>query len=550
MAETETDGARGATGEVATAPEGLVLGLDASTTAVKALVFDARGETVAEGRARLELLPAGPGGYEQEADGWWAATCQAVGQALTGVDPRRLQGLAIAHQRETFVVTDPAGRPLRRAIVWMDERCRPQAARLRESPPGARVGRISGKPVCTTPSLAKLLWLAESEPGLLSRPEARVLDVGAFLARHLTGRLATATASADPLGLLALPEGTPAAELLALPGLRAEQLPALVPSGLRLGVVTAEAARETGLPTGLPLIAGGGDGQAAALGAGLDGPGQAYLNLGTAVVMGVVSREPRTSQEFRTLIGVEPGTFLLESDLKSGTFCLDWLSARVLGADQATGPGRAALLGRLEAEAAGLAPGSGGVFLPYLAGVMNPYWDDDASGVLLGLRGHQGPAHLYRAILEGIAFEQRLALDGIAAGNGAPVREVVVLGGGGESDLWCQMLADTLARPVVRAATREATALGAAILAAAATGLHPDLATAKASMARGRRAGFTPGPQQALLQRLLDEVYRPLYPTLAPLLRQLRLADLPAGAALAPGADASASGGPDPEETP
>lgn len=556
-------------------PADLVLGLDSSTSAAKAIVWDGRGRALAEGRAPITLHALGRGGYEQDALRWWDAAGQALRQACGAIEPQRLRGLCIAHQRETFVVTDGQGRPLRPAIVWMDERCQPQVERVASSSEADRIHRLSGKPVCATPSLYKLLWLREAEPALLAG-DVRVLDVHAFLVHRLTGRFLTSPASADPMGLVDLANGCWAPRLLALAGLSEAQLPGLRPAGTRLGAVTPEAAEACGLPPGLPVIAGAGDGQAAALGAGIAGAGRAYLNLGTAVVAGVVADEPSTHLAFRTLTGAAPGTFLLESDLKGGTFTVDWLLQRWLGggslaapddggdgsgagegasspaADrQATGhhgregappapedrgaaasaaaaaaaaghaARRRALLARLEEEARLLPPGAEGlVLVPYWCGVMNPYWDDAASGLVLGWRGCHGPAHLYRALLEGIAFEQRLALSGIERAAGRTIEEVVVLGGGADSALWCQILADVLQKRICRAGSREATSLGAAALAAWGTGLFPDLPAAGRSMTTLGEA-FVPGPDRERYARLYDEVYQPLYPSVRPLMARL-----------------------------
>jgi xylulokinase len=162
--------------------------------------------------------------------------------------------------------------------------------------------------------------------------------------------------------------------------------------------------------------------------------------------------------------------------------------------------------------------------VPYWNGVMNPYWDDDASGLVIGFRGHHAPAHLYRALLEGIAFEQRLHTRGVERVAGA-VGEMVVMGGGSKSALWCGILADVLDKRVVRAAETEATALGAAILAAAHAGLHPSVDAAASAMTRlGER--FEPGERRARYADL-SEVYAGLYPAMAESLGRIARARTP-----------------------
>ena len=382
------------------------------------------------------------------------------------------------------------------------------ALRVRESDSGGFFHRTSGKPVCMTPSLFKIAWLRDNEPDALEG-DVVVSDVHGFLLRHLLGRWVTSTASADPMGLVDMSTGDWSDALLDLAGLTRQQVPDLVEPGASVGGLTESGAAHLGLPAGLPVFAGAGDGQAAGLGAGILGPGVAYLNLGTAIVSGVLSDTYRTDPAFRTMFGATPGTYFLETDLKGGTFTVNWLLDRWLPSED-----RSVTLRTLSEEAVGLPPGSEGLMLvPYWSGVMNPYWDDDASGIVLGWRGHHGPAHLYRAILEGIAFEQRLHTDAVAEAAGHSVDAFIVMGGGSTSDLWCQIVADTTGREVIRSATSEATALGAAILAAVGTGMHPDAESAVDAMTgSGRR--FHPGEHRREYENLYQDVYRHIYPSL------------------------------------
>ncbi len=175
----------------------------------------------------------------------------------------------------------------------------------------------------------------------------------------------------------------------------------------------------------------------------------------------------------------------------------------------------------LDAEAAALPPGAEGlVVVPYWAGVMNPHWDDEASGITIGWQARHGRAHLWRAILEGIALEQRLALDAIETAVGAPVEALIALGGGAKSDLWCRIIADATGKTVVRSRTEEATCLGAGILAAVAAGLHADLPSGARAMT-GLGASFAPGAAAGRYDVLYREVYRDLYPRLRETLARL-----------------------------
>lgn len=477
----------------------LVVGVDCSTTACKAIAWDAQGNAVGEGRAAIALDNPEPDAWQQDATTWYSAFCEACRGVTAHVDPARLTALAITSQRETFVVTDPEREPLHPALVWMDHRCGAQVARAVAELGEERLHALSGKPPCTTPSLYKLMFLLEREPAL-SASSTRVVDVHGYLVWQLTERFATSRATADPMGLVDMAKHSWSPELVGLTGLDVSQLPELCAPGEVIARVSEGAARATGLPAGLPVVAGAGDGQCAGLGAGITAPGRAYLNLGTAIVSGVLSASFHRDRAFRTLYGAAPGTYFLETDLHGGTFIVTWLTERFARHD----------LGELAREAENIPAGADGlVLVPYWAGVMNPLWDDEASGVVIGWRGSHRPAHLYRAILEGIALEQRLHTEGVEAVTGN-IAELVVMGGGSQSDLWCQILADTLNKRIVRAGTREATALGAGILAAAAAGLHPTVGAACDAMTTAGTA-FVPGERQPFYDRLYTEVYAGLY---------------------------------------
>jgi xylulokinase len=498
----------GAAREPAAGP--LVVGVDCSTHGVKAIAWSLAGEAVAEGRAPVALLQPAPGRYEQRAEDWLAGTRAALGAVGAAVGPR-VRAVGLTHQRETFVDVDAAGAPGGPAIVWMDERAWAEVAALREACGEERFHRLTGKPLSMTPSVTKILWLRRHEPARFARA-ARWLDVAGYLTRTLTGADVTSVGSAEPMGLVDLRAGRWSDAVLQAVGLDAGRLPTLLPTGAVAASLLPEVTTAAGLPAGTPLVLTAGDGQVAALGAQVFGLDYAYLNLGTAIVAGTVSETYLADRAFRTMAGAIPGTFLLESDLKGGTFTLDWLRERLLGGVP---------LARLESEAAALPPGADGLLLvPYLATVMDPYWDDDASGVLVGLRGAHGPAHLLRAVLEGIALEERLHLDAMGAAAGRRIAAVNVLGGGAQSDLWCQILADALGRPVRRTRSAEATALGAAMLAAAAVGLAPSAVSAAERMG-GLGATFAPGPAAARYERLYTEVYAGLYPALRAALGRL-----------------------------
>jgi xylulokinase len=491
----------------------LVIGLDCSTTACKAMVWDAEGGVQGDGRRPLPMLTPRAGWHEQPADAWWEATCQALRQAVQPVDIRRLAALCVTPQRETFVPASEDGSPLRPGILWMDERAGPLLPSLEELWGKDSFHRVTGKPLSANLTITKIAWLQRHEPETFSRA-ARYLDVAAFLIQRLTGDFRTGWGCADPTGLFDMTRNAWARTLLESLGVRTEQLPEALPPGAILGSLTATAARATGLPAGLPVVAGVGDGQSSGLGVGITQPGQAYLALGTSVIAGTFSQHYVVDAAFRTMYGGLSGTYMLEAPLLGGGYTIQWFMDRFAAStDQET----------LEREASQLPPGSEGlVLVPYWNSVLGPYWDVAASGIVVGWRGFHRPVHLYRAILEGIAFEQRLNITGVEAALGRPVESLVAVGGGARSDLWCQTIADVTGKPVVRSSTTEAAALGAGVLAAAAAGLHPDVPHAALAMTRLQPDPIRPdGWRHERYRRLYEDVYLNLFPALQPHLRRL-----------------------------
>ena len=489
-----------------------VIGVDSSTTATKAVVWNRDGRAVADGRAEFSLAIPRPGWHEQDAEDWWRSTTAAVRRAVQTVDVADIEAIGLTHQRETFACLDEGGRPVRPAIVWMDVR----AARQVEQHGSDDIHRLTGKPADTTPALYKLLWLCEHEPGTIERTRW-VTDVHAFLVNRLTGLWRTTTACADPLGLIDMGRRDWSDDLLERVGLTRERVPALSAPGEVVGELSAAAARELGLPAGLPVVGGAGDGQSAGLGANATRPGTAYLNLGTAVVAGTMTREYAWDRAFRTLIGATPETYALETLLQGGTYTVNWFLERIASAAEQDFDG-------LEAAATAVGPGAQGLLLvPYWASAQTPYWDPAARGVLFGLAGHHGKGHMFRALMEGIAFEQRLAFEGMERGTGTSIEVLRATGGGSRSALWRQIVADVTGKTLVVCREAETTSLGAGIHAAAAVGWHGSLVDAAEAMT-GTGVRHTPDAATAARYDELFAVYREIYPRTAPLHRALQRA--------------------------
>lgn len=499
--------------------EPLVVGLDASTTACKAVAYRADGSIEAEGRSALETLHPRPGWHEQSAEDWWSGAASALSQVVAQVDARRITALSISHQRETFVPVDKRCRPLRKAIVWLDKRGRDLLPGLTDQLGAERYHRLTGKPLSINLAVSKIAWLRDHEPEVFAATRW-YLDTHAFLVHSLTGEVRTGWGCADPTGLFDLPGKRWADLVLETIGVRTDQLPELYPPGMPIGTVSRAAADQTGLRRGLPVICGLGDGQAAGLGANITTTGRAYLSLGTSVVSGTHSDAYVADPSFRTMCSGIADSYLLETALLGGGYTIAWFAEKI-----APDVSRAGMSVEdvFEAACAEIPPGAEGlVLVPYWNSAMNPYWDAAASGIVVGWRGAHDRRHLYRAILEGIAFEQRLYIEGVEAATGAPISALVVMGGGSRSALWRQIVADITGKPILRCADAEASARGAAMLAAAGIGLHENARTAAGSMARNADEITRPDEERnAKYSMIYEQVYRQLFPALQNALQNL-----------------------------
>jgi xylulokinase len=503
-------------------PVAYVIGIDASTTATKAVVWDRDGRAISEGRSEFPLAMPRPGWHEQDPEDWWRSTGSAVRLAMRTVDAADIEAICVTHQRETFACLDEDGRAVRPAIVWMDVRATAQVEALGSDD----IHRATGKPADTTPALYKLLWLAEHEPEILERTRW-VVDVHAFLVHRLTGTWRTTTACADPLGVLDMQRLDWSDDLLARVGLTREHMPALVGPGDVIGELGPAAAEQLGLRAAVSVVGGAGDGQSAGLGANATARGSAYLNLGTAVVAGTMSARYAWDRAFRTLVGAVPGTYAMETLLQGGTYTVNWFLERIATLDAPSLGLGLADVDLLEAAAARLGPGADGLLLvPYWASAQTPYWDPAARGIMFGLAGHHGKEHMFRSLMEGIAFEQRLAFEAMEAALDDPIETLLATGGGSRSALWRQIVADVTGKRVVACREPETTSLGAGIHAAAAVGWHGSLRDAADAMT-GEGAEHAPSEATAARYDRLFAVYREIYPRTAALHRALQEAVAP-----------------------
>ncbi len=490
--------------------ESLVIGLDSSTTGTKVMTFNKKGSIVARATEIIPLYSPQPNYYEQNPEDWWISAQKALRDITNQIDPERIAALAISNQRETFVPLNRSGDHLRPAIVWLDERCKDEVEPFSQKIGPGKIHRITGKPADYAPVVYRLAWMKKHEPELFRKIDM-ICDVHTWLVWKLTHLFRTSWASADPLGLFDLKNKCWSAIILDNLKLSEDQLPTIFCPGTVLGRVSKEASKLTGLSTKTFVVAGGGDGQSAGLGANALIPQRAYLNLGTAVVAGVYGSRYRTSRAFRTISACSKKGYYYECSLRAGTFAIDWFIKNILNIDPSKQPG---IYTQLEKEAQKVPAGSDGLLhLPYLCGVMNPHWDMKARGAFIGLSTSHARGHLYRSILEGIAFEQLFAIDAVEKAIGTRIRDFIAIGGGVTNSLWCHILADITGKNVCLPQNTEASTLGAGIAAAVAAGWYPTFKIAAQAMTGVKRI-IKPDRQIYKKYQRIFTRYKKIYPVL------------------------------------
>jgi xylulokinase len=501
------------------------LGIDLGTSSLKALLLGEDGTTIGSTTRGYAISVPRPGWAEQDPVHWWEACRDAIRSLLaeTGVAGTECAAIALGGQMHGTVLLDAAGLLVRPAIIWPDQRAIEEAAEanavLEEQDLLAQVG--GG--VSPGFMLATLLWLRRHEPATWARAHTTLLPKD-YLRHRLTGLLAGEASDGSGIPAIDLRSWQWSADLLHALDLPARLLPPLLPSAAVAGTLTVQAARACGLQPGLPVLCGGSDQAMAAIGSGLVHPGTLLISISTGgqLVTPLAAPLPAPAHGLRTLCHALPEqpsgarTYLALAATLGAGLSVRWLRKQ-FGMDDPAAPDA-----RLLDEAAQAPPGAGGLlFLPYLAGERAPLLDPAASGAFIGLRLDHGRAHLARAVLEGIAFSLRHALEPLQTA-GVAVERIVLAGGLAQSTLMRDIVAGVLNQPVVPLETAEQSALGAALLAAAHARFFPSLPDACAAVVRFAPP-VLPDPAQAAIYQALYPRYRGLYPTLRADMHALRM---------------------------
>jgi len=464
-----------------------LLGVDAGTTSIKCVLFDQNGKVIASGRSEYELSMLQPEFVEVEAETYWNALKESLNKVLneSKINVEDILGIGVSSQGETFIALDKARKPLRKAIVWLDNRSKEEAHIIKEEFGVDNIYRITGQnDVIPTWPAAKILWLKKNEPSTFQKA-FKYLLLEDYIIYKLTGKFATEYSIVCSSLLFDISRRKWWSEILNFIGISEDQLPELNPSGCAVGSVSSEAAKETGLHPNSVVSTGAYDQAANAIGVGNIKSGVITETTGGALaVVATIDHailDPKRRMPCHR--HAVQGKYFLQPWCHTAGALLKWYrdnfglleieAANKMGVDP---------YDLLTLEASRVSPGSDGlILLPHFMGAASPEFNPNAKGVLFGLTLYHGRCHVIRAIMEAIAYMLRRNVE-LLEDLDVEIKEVRSTGGAARSPLWNQIKSDVLQKPVLTVHTEETAALGVAMLAGLATNTFRSLEDAAESM--------------------------------------------------------------------
>ena len=443
-----------------------LLGVDISTTGAKALLVDEQGQVVASVTMPLSLSTPRPLWSEQNPAEWWSGAVRSIRQVLAqaGANGEQVRAIGMTGQMHGLVLLDAHNRVLRPAILWNDQRTGAECEEITQKVGFERLLRITGNKALTGFTAPKILWVRKHEAHIYAQI-AHILLPKDYVRFRLTGDYAVDKADGAGMLLFDLQERDFSDELLAILDIPRDWMPQAFEGPEITGRISPAAAAETGLQAGTPVVGGGGDQAAQAVGVGAVTPGIVALTLGTSGVVFATTQGPFIEPQGRlhAFCHSVPGAWHFMGVMLSAAGSLQWYRDTLA---------MGLFYDDLLAPAGDISPGSEGLFfLPYLTGERTPYPDPLARAAFVGLTVRHSQAHLTRAVLEGVAYGLRDSMELIKHAGMSEIHQVRVSGGGARSRLWRQILSDVMNIELVTVNTTEGAAFGAALLAGVGAGI-------------------------------------------------------------------------------
>jgi len=492
-----------------------LIGIDIGTSSAKAILYDtdqAQTIVVSNGHEYPIHKPA-PDRAEQDPDDWWRAAAAAVREVTA--EHKTIAGISFSGQMHGTVFLNDNHQPIHPAIIWADQRSGAQVQELKHIFGDEKFAAIAGTLPAAGFMASTLFWIKQHQPDLLEQAAA-VIPPKDYVRLKMTGEVHTELSDGAGTALFDIQAGTWSDTIIEKTGLPRDIFPQVIPSTNIAGELTPAAAAELGLSAGIPIIAGCADQPAQSIGNGLITPGTAAVSTGTggqAITM--IDSIKGTDPRLHIFNHAIPGMWYILGAILSAGLSLRWLRD-VVGL---TGTANAYAV--LSQEAAAVAPGADGLtFLPYLSGERTPHMDPQARGGFIGLNFHHKRGHLARAVMEGVSFALRQALE-ISAELSGGVDSLIVSGGGAESDVWRQIQADVFGVPLQQTTGVEQSSVGAALLAGVGAGVYSSFDEAcKGVSTYGRVTAPIPANVERYNERY--QQFLRLYPLLKDEIQQMR----------------------------
>jgi xylulokinase len=492
-----------------------LLGIDIGTSGTKVIAIDESGKLVATASAEYELLTPKPLWAEQRPNDWWEAVAYCCRKITAEIGNDDIAGIGLSGQMHGLVMLDANGQPLRDAILWSDQRTQSQCDWITQTVGLETLVAETANPVLTGFTAPKIIWVRDNEPEVLAKARMHLLPKD-YIRFKLTGEFATEVSDASGTSLLNVPNRNWSKVVCDKIGVPLEHLPKVYESFEVSGHISAAGAAATGLKVGTPVVGGGGDQAAGAVGNGIVQSGIISVASGTSGVVFASADTPSVDPALRlhTFCHAVPGKWHVMGVMLSAGGSLRWyrdtlaLSEKAVATHMQTDP-----YDLITREAATVGAGSEGLlFLPYLTGERTPHPDPTARGAFVGLTVRHTKAHMARAVLEGVSFGLRDSLE-IIKSMGISIGNVRASGGGAKSEIWRQIQADVFGLSLSTIAIDEGPALGVALLAGVGTGIYSSVEEACSAVVK-TGAGARVNEENAAIYNRYYEIYKGLYPAL------------------------------------
>ncbi len=492
-----------------------LLGIDLGTSACKAAVFDREGNVIAASNADYPVYYPRQGWAEQDPQEWWTGVCCALQKIWDSgkVRPQEIAGIGVDGQSWSAVAIDRSGRSLCPTPIWMDFRAQEICDKVNRRIGKERIFELAGNAMLPSYTTPKVLWYEENLPEVYSRID-KILQCNGYLVYRLTGEITQDICQSYGWHCFDMRKGRWDLEMAREIGIPEKLLPDIVNCDTVVGSVSAEAAAQTGLSQGTPVVAGGLDAACGTLAAGVLHEGETQEQGGQAGGMSICLEQYRADPRLIMSFHVIPGKWLLQGGTVGGGSVMRWFEHEFADYERSrTAQCGKSSLDQLNELAAAVPPGCEGLtFLPYLSGERTPIWDPDAKGVFYGLSFAKTKGHLVRACMEGVAYALRHNLE-VAREAGADARVLRAVGGSSNSLLWTQMKSDVTGCPVIVPSSDTATTMGAALLAGVGCGMYKDYEEAVGLTVKQTRSHEPDHTVKEAYDRGY-EAYRALYETL------------------------------------